>query len=67
MRSTSTSTQAHFSLATVSQPADFGAGMVNGYTMQFTVVPEPGTCTLLGLSLGALLIRRRPKLESERI
>ncbi len=56
-----------FTLATVSQPANFGAGMVNGYTMQFTVIPEPGTCTLLGLSLGALLIRRRPRLASEKI
>ena len=56
-----------FSLATVSQSADFGAGVVSGYTTQFTVIPEPGTCTLLGLSLGALLIRRRSKLESEKI
>lgn len=56
-----------FSLATVSQAADFGAGVVSGYTMQFTVVPEPGTCTLLGLSLGALLIRRRSRPHPEKI
>ena len=48
-----------FSLATVSQSADFGAGVVSGYTTQFTVIPEPGTCTLLSLGTLVLLRRRR--------
>jgi autotransporter-associated beta strand protein len=48
-----------FSLATVAQPADFGAGEVNGYVTQFTVIPEPRAALLGGLGLLALLRRRR--------
>lgn len=56
-----------FTLATVSQSADFGAGTVSGYTTQFTVVPEPGTCALLGLGLAGLLIRIRCRPQPEKI
>ena len=56
-----------FNLATVSQSANFGAGVVNGYTTQFTVVPEPGTFTLLGLGISSLLFRRRSRPQSEQI
>ena len=48
-----------FDVSTVAQTADFGAGDVNGYVTQFTVVPEPRAALLGGLGLLALLRRRR--------
>jgi subtilisin-like proprotein convertase family protein len=50
--------------------ADQSAGetsSLQSWSLTITAVPEPGTCTLLGLSVGALLIRRRPKPEPEKI
>jgi hypothetical protein len=47
-----------FSVATVAQTADFGAGDVHGYVTQFTyAIPEPSTALLGGI--GALLLLRR--------
>ncbi len=48
-------------LSTVADPAAFGGGSpILGGVMQFTVVPEPGTWTLLLAAVaGALLVRRR--------
>jgi len=42
-----------FQVSTVSESADFGGGLVNGQTMQFVVVPEPGSLFLAGLALTA--------------
>ncbi|MCC5850103.1 MAG: PEP-CTERM sorting domain-containing protein [Verrucomicrobia bacterium] len=41
------------------QSANFGAGSVDGYVMEFAVIPEPGTLVLLGIALGCLAIFRR--------
>jgi autotransporter-associated beta strand protein len=46
-------------VSTVSQSANFGAGNVNGYVTQFTVVPEPRAALLGGLGMLMLLRRRR--------
>ena len=60
-------TSAEVVLSTLSEPADFGTGTVNGWVTQFTVtnafapaggaVPEPAALGLIGLTL--LAIRRR--------
>lgn len=48
-----------FGVDTISQTANFGAGDINGYVTQFTVIPEPGVALLSGLGLLLLLRRRR--------
>jgi len=52
------------SLVTVSTlqvgSANFADGtVINGWSQEFTVVPEPATCLLVGLGLGTVLIFRR--------
>ena len=46
-----------FDVNAVAQSADFGEGLVQGRTMQITVIPEPSVTLLLGGV--ALLIGRR--------
>jgi hypothetical protein len=49
-------------VSTVFQPADFGAGTVNGYIMQLEIIPEPSTVSLLALaSAGLAAFRLRPR------
>ncbi|CAN5779332.1 hypothetical protein BH09VER1_BH09VER1_17550 [soil metagenome] len=48
-------------VATIQQNADFGGGTVNGYVTQFTVVPEPATCSLIGAGLALVLWRARSR------
>ncbi len=48
-----------FDVATVAEAANFGAGNVNGYVSQFTVVPEPSAFALLAGGMCALAFRRR--------
>jgi hypothetical protein len=48
-----------FTVSTVSQMADFGTGNINGFTTQFTVVPEPATWALLTAGFGAIMVLRR--------
>lgn len=48
----------NFSVATVSQTANFGSGNVSGYVTQFTAIPEPRVA-LLGCIGILLLLRRR--------
>ncbi len=48
-------------VAMVQVSTDFGDGVVNGYVTEFTVVPEPATMLLFGLSLGGLAIANRRK------
>jgi len=48
-----------FNVATVSLSADFGSGLINGYSMQFTAVPEPATWALLAFSLTTVMVMRR--------
>jgi autotransporter-associated beta strand protein len=50
-----------FDIATVTQSADFGVGVVVGRSMQFTAVPESSVTLLGGLSAMLLLRRRRVK------
>lgn len=51
---------AGFSVATVAQIANFGAGVVDGYVTQFTyVIPEPSAALLGGIGTLLLLRRRR--------
>jgi len=47
-----------FTVSTLSQTANFGAGDVNGYVSQFTVIPEPNVAALIG-GLGMLVLLRR--------
>lgn len=47
-------------VSTVANTADFGAGNVNGGVMQFAIVPEPASLSLL-LGAGVFLIRRRAR------
>ncbi|MCC5850715.1 MAG: PEP-CTERM sorting domain-containing protein [Verrucomicrobia bacterium] len=42
-----------------SQSADFGSGNVDGYVMEFAVIPEPGTLALMGIALVSLALFRR--------
>lgn len=48
-----------FSVNTVAQAANFGSGVVSGYSMQITAVPETSTALLGALSALALFRRRR--------
>jgi len=48
-----------FNVNTVAQVADFGAGNVNGYTMQFTAVPEPAAWLLAAFGLTTAVVFRR--------
>jgi autotransporter-associated beta strand protein len=48
-----------FDLDTVAQTADFGGGVINGTTMQFTVIPEPSVSLLAVGSMLWVLRRRR--------
>lgn len=49
-----------FSVSSVLETADFGAGPVQGFVMQFGATPEPSTFALAGLGLlGVGLIARR--------
>ena len=43
-------------ISTAQVLANFPGGNANGYITQFTVIPEPTTMTLFGLSMGGLLI-----------
>lgn len=49
-----------FDLSTVASSADFGAGTVNGGVMQWAIVPEPASLSML-LSGAMFLIRRRAR------
>jgi hypothetical protein len=51
-------------LSTVSTTADFGSGPVNGYSMQFSSIPEPQTYAMMlgGAAMLLLLQRRRSRL-----
>jgi len=48
-----------FTVDMVQSSADFGSGTVDGYSTNFTVVPEPSTALLAGLGLMVCLNLRR--------
>lgn len=49
-----------FTMNTVAQSANFASGTVNGYSMQFTAVPEPTGLGMFALGLlGLVLVQRR--------
>ena len=48
-----------FNVGTVARSADFGGGTINGYSMEFNVVPEPTTWALLAFSLTTVMVLRR--------
>jgi hypothetical protein len=56
-----------FSVSTVAESADFGAGIVNGQVMQFVVVPELSSLTLaLLVVLGCFLLGKRREVDEKR-
>jgi len=46
-------------MSVVSQSADFGTGLTNGFVTRFDIIPEPSSMLLTGLGISSLLLRRR--------
>jgi hypothetical protein len=56
-----------FSVSTLAESADFGAGTIDGQVMQFVVVPELSSLTLaLLVVLGCFLLGKRREVDEKR-